>query len=136
MAVIVKSLIAALLATALGAVIYIQRDALNAARERVKRAEQTVRDQDSTIKTLTDTAAKTRRAAAKLQATNDHIAATLTERENLIESLQHDNATIRSWADTPLPDAIARLRERPAATGAYHQRLPDNQPVQSAGDGA
>jgi LysB family phage lysis regulatory protein len=138
MELIVKSLISALFVGALGLVIYVQRDRLDAAQERVERAEQATHDRDGTIKTLTDTAARNKWAAAKLQDDRDRIAATLNERENLIESLQHDNATIRSWADTPLPDAIARLRDRPAATGADNrpQRLPASDTLPTAGGGA
>ena len=117
MELILKSVIAALLVAVLGLVIYVQRGSLIAAQERVERAEQATRDRDDTIKTLTDTAARDKRAVAKLQAARENIAATLNERENLIESLQHDNPIIRSWAESPLPDAIARLRDRPAATG-------------------
>jgi LysB family phage lysis regulatory protein len=137
MELIVKSLISALFVGALGLVIYVQRDRLNAIQERVERAEQATRDRDGTIKTLTDTAARDKRAVAKLQAARENIAATLNERENLIESLQHDTATIRSWADTPLPDAIARLRDRPATTGADHlpQRLPASDALPAAGGG-
>jgi LysB family phage lysis regulatory protein len=138
MELIVKSLISALFVGALCLVIYVQRGSLNVAQERVERAEQATRDRDGTIKTLTDTAARNKQAAAKLQDDRDRISATLTERENLIESLQHDNATIRSWADTPLPDAIARLRERPATTGADNlpQRLPGSGTLPAAGGSA
>ncbi|WP_211465694.1 Rz-like lysis system protein LysB [Collimonas silvisoli] len=138
MELIVKSLISALFVGALGLVITVQHNGLKTAKERVERAEQTTRDRDSTIKTLTEVATRNKRAAAKLQAARDNIAATLTERENHIESLQHDNAIIRSWADTPLPDAIARLRERPAATGAdaYAQRLPSGNALPAAGSSA
>jgi LysB family phage lysis regulatory protein len=137
MELIVKSLISALFVAVLGLVIYVQRGSLIAAQERVERAEQATRDRDGTIKTLTEAAARDRLATAKLQAARENIAATLTERENLIESLQHENATIRSWADTPLPDAIARLRERPATTGADHlpQRLPASDALPAAGGG-
>jgi LysB family phage lysis regulatory protein len=138
MELIVKSVIAALFVGVLGLVIYVQRGSLAAAGERIERAEQATRDRDGTIKTLTDTAARDKKAAAKLQAARDDIAAILAERENLIESLQHDNATIRSWADAPLPDAIARLRDRPAATGADNlpQRLPGSSTLPAAGGGA
>jgi LysB family phage lysis regulatory protein len=138
MELIVKSIIAALFVAVLGLVIYVQRGSLIAAQERVERAEQATRDRDGTIKTLTEAAARDRLATAKLQAARENIAATLNERENLIESLQHDNATIRSWADTPLPDAIARLRDRPAATGADHlpQRLSASDALPVAGGGA
>jgi LysB family phage lysis regulatory protein len=138
MELIVKSIIAALFVAVLGLVIYVQRGALIAAQDRVERAEQATRDRDGTIKTLTDTAARNKTAAAKLQAARDTIATTLSKRENLIESLQHENATIRSWADTSLPDAIVRLRDRPATTGADNlsQRLPGSDPLPAAGGGS
>jgi LysB family phage lysis regulatory protein len=119
-------------------VIYVQRDSLQTAQERIERAEQATRDRDGTIKTLTDTAARDKRAAVKLQAARDNIAAALTERESQIESLLHDNPQVRSWFDTPLPDAIAGLRQHPAATGAgdYRQRLPGSHALQPASGGA
>jgi LysB family phage lysis regulatory protein len=138
MEVIVKSLITTLLIGAVGLVIYVQYNGLKEAQGRVKDAEQASRDRDNTIKALTAAANRNKKATAKLQGERNSIAATLTERENLIDNLQHENATIRSWADAPLPDAIARLRERPAATGAdaYTQRLPGSDALPAAGSGA
>ncbi len=138
MELIVKSLISALAVGALCLVIYVQRDGLTAAKERAELAEQEIGKRDAVITSLKDAATRNSKAAAKMQAAHDRISATLTERENLIESLQHDDPTIRSWADTPLPDAVARLREHPAATGAddYRQRLLSDHALQSAGDGA
>ncbi|SFD28659.1 Rz-like lysis system protein LysB [Collimonas sp. OK412] len=138
MEMIVKSLISALFVGALGLVIYVQYNGLKEAQSRIKDAEQATRDRDGTIKTLKAAADRDKRAAAKLQGERNSIAATLTERENLIENLQHENATIRSWADAPLPDAIARLRERAAVTGAaaYAERLPSGDALSAAGGSA
>jgi LysB family phage lysis regulatory protein len=138
MEVIVKSLMSALFVGALGLVIYVQYNGLKEAQGRIKDAEQATRDRDGTIKTLKAAADRDRKAAAKLQGERNSIAATLTERENLIDNLQHENVAIRSWADAPLPDAIARLRERPAATGAaaYAERLPGSDALSAAGRGA
>ncbi|MEO6934864.1 MAG: Rz-like lysis system protein LysB [Collimonas sp.] len=138
MELIVKSLISALAVGALCLVIVVQRDGLIAAKERATLAEQEIDKRDTVIIALKDAADRNRKGTAKLQTARDNIAASLTERENLIESLVHDNPTIRTWADTPLPDAVARLREHPAATGAdaYGQRLPSDHPLQSAGGGA
>ncbi|WP_211471703.1 hypothetical protein [Collimonas humicola] len=112
MELIAKSLISLLGIGALCLVIYVQRDSLTAAKERAEAAEQITRDRDN-------------------------IATTLTERENLIERLQHDDPAIRTWFDTPLPDAVARLREHPAVTGADadSQRLPSNHALPVAGSG-
>ncbi|PFH10867.1 LysB family phage lysis regulatory protein [Collimonas sp. PA-H2] len=140
MELIVKSFITALFVGALGLVIYVQHNSLRAAKERADHAEQATRDRDDTLKTMMEAATRKQKAAAKLQAARDDIAATLTERENLIESLLHDDSTIRTWFDTPLPDAVARLREHPAVTGADagadSQRLPSDHTLQPAGGSA
>ncbi|WP_442783680.1 Rz-like lysis system protein LysB [Collimonas fungivorans] len=138
MEVIVKSLISALFVGVLGLVIYVQYNGLKEAQGRIKDAEQASRDRDDTIKVLTAAANRNKKAAAELQGERNSIAATLTERENLIENLQHENTTIRTWADAPLPDAIARLREHPATTGAaaYAERLSGSDALSVAGSGA
>jgi LysB family phage lysis regulatory protein len=138
MELVVKSIIAALFVAVLGLVIVVQRDALVAAKDRAERAEQVARDRDGTIKTLMDTATRNRLATAKLQASNDNIAATLTERENLIANLLQDNPQVRTWADASLPDTVARLREHPAVTGAgdFPPHLPSGDPLPTAGGGA
>jgi len=128
---LVKNLISALGIGALCLVIAVQRDALTAAKERTALAEEKIGQRDTVITALKETAARNSKAAIKLQTAHDRIAATLTERESHIESLIHDNATIRRWADTPLPDAIVGLREHPAITGAddYRQRLSNAHPL-------
>ncbi|AEK60834.1 Rz-like lysis system protein LysB [Collimonas fungivorans] len=135
MELIVKSLITALLVGVLGVVIWIQRDALIAEKARTDRAEQAISDKDDAIKSLTEAAKKNKVSLSKLQADREGIAATLTERERTIENLQHENAAIRSWADTPLPDAIAGMRDHAAITGAddYRQRMPASNTMQPTG---
>ncbi|EKN5927801.1 LysB family phage lysis regulatory protein [Yersinia enterocolitica] len=46
----------------------------------------------------------------------------LAQRNNQIKRLYRENETLRRWADTPLPDDIIRLRQRPAFTGAADYR--------------
>lgn len=137
MELIVKSLIAALLVGLLGTVIWIQRDSLKAEQERANRAEQAVADKDGAIQVLIEAARRSKVAVGKLQADKEGIAATLNERERTIESLQYENATIRTWADTSLPDAIVRMRAHGTITGAddYRQRMPASDAVQPAGGG-
>lgn len=52
----------------------------------------------------------------------------LAQRNNQIKRLYRENETLRRWADTPLPDDIVRLRQRPAFTGAadYRQWLSES----------
>ncbi|HEN3618051.1 TPA: LysB family phage lysis regulatory protein [Yersinia enterocolitica] len=46
----------------------------------------------------------------------------LAQRNSQIKRLYRENETLRRWADTPLPDDIIRLRQRPAFTGAADYR--------------
>lgn len=73
-----------------------------------------------------------RRALAQQQT---DLARTASNRLTTIEELQHENATLRAWANTRLPDAISRLRKRPAVTGAaaYHQSVRDPEPLHPTG---
>ncbi|WP_423248206.1 Rz-like lysis system protein LysB [Yersinia enterocolitica] len=61
----------------------------------------------------------------------------LAQRNSQIKRLYRENETLRRWADTPLPDDIIRLRQRPAFTGAadYRQWLSESHalPISSSG---
>ncbi|EPC7928954.1 Rz-like lysis system protein LysB [Yersinia enterocolitica] len=46
----------------------------------------------------------------------------LAQRNSQIKRLYRENETLRRWADTPLPDDIIRLRQRPAFTGTADYR--------------
>ncbi|MCZ0930290.1 Rz-like lysis system protein LysB [Halomonas janggokensis] len=76
-----------------------------------------------------------RRDLARQQAALER---TASHRLTTIEELQRDNATLRAWANSRLPDAISRLRRRPAVTGAeaYHQSVRDPQPLHPTGQPA
>ncbi|HEK6320509.1 TPA: LysB family phage lysis regulatory protein [Yersinia enterocolitica] len=60
----------------------------------------------------------------------------LAQRNNQIKRLYRENETLRQWADTPLPDDIIRLRQRPAFTGAadYRQWLSEGHSVPVSGN--
>jgi LysB family phage lysis regulatory protein len=72
--------------------------------------------------------ANQRRALAQQQAA---LARTASNRLTTIEELHRENETLRAWATAPLPDAISRMRRRPAVTGAdaYHQSVRDAEPL-------
>ncbi|AQU84930.1 MULTISPECIES: Rz-like lysis system protein LysB [unclassified Halomonas] len=111
----------------------------NAAEARAELAEQRLaeahyREQQSQviINALWENARRLetqRRALAEQQAALTHTAA---NRQATIEELHRENATLRAWADTRLPTAVIRLRDRPAATGArdYYQSVRGAQPLQ------
>jgi len=72
--------------------------------------------------------ANQRRALAQQQAA---LARTASNRLTTIEELHRENETLRAWATAPLPDAVSRMRRRPAVTGAdaYHQSVRDAEPL-------
>lgn len=72
--------------------------------------------------------ANQRRALAQQQAA---LARTASNRLTTIEELHRENETLRAWATAPLPDAVSRMRRRPAVTGAdaYHQTVRDAEPL-------
>lgn len=59
----------------------------------------------------------------------------LAQRNSQLKRLYRENETLRRWADTPLPDDIIRLRQRPALTGAadYRQWLSEGHSVPVSG---
>lgn len=59
----------------------------------------------------------------------------LAQRNSQLKRLYRENETLRRWADTPLPDDIIRLRQRPAFTGAadYRQWLSEGHGVSVSG---
>ena len=56
-------------------------------------------------------------------------------RRQRLRQLESENEQIKLWADTLLPDGVARMRVRPAITGAkaYYKWLSEGNSVRSAG---
>ncbi|MEB0012565.1 hypothetical protein QN379_18055 [Glaciimonas sp. Gout2] len=136
MELIVKILVGVLLMGSMATVIVSQRASLITVKEQATRAEQGRDERDRIIATLQAADVKQRQATIKLQAARASMAVTLSERETLIEQLHHD-LSIRPWAVTPLPDAIARLRKRGSLTGAdaYRQWLSASHPLPVTSNG-
>lgn len=76
--------------------------------------------------------ANQRRALAQQQAA---LARTASDRLTTIEDLHRENETLRAWAAARLPDAVNRLRHRPAITGAaaYYESVRDAKPLHASG---
>ncbi|QEW34438.1 LysB family phage lysis regulatory protein [Erwinia billingiae] len=55
----------------------------------------------------------------------------LRDRQRRIEELKRENEELRIWANSRLPDAVVRLRKRPAIAGgeSYREWLSQNHPV-------
>lgn len=110
---------------------------------RLSEARQVVIDQQNTetirksgqLIALALTANANNQAQAQLRqqvASTDQL---LAQRNSQIKRLYRENETLRRWADTPLPDDIIRLRQRPAFTGAadYRQWLSEGHSLPVSG---
>lgn len=77
-----------------------------------------------------------RTAQTALRLMQNDLRTALAARHQLLEDLTRENTALRHWADQPLPDAAARLRQRPALTGAdaYRDWLSGRDPLHPAGD--
>ncbi|MCW4148526.1 Rz-like lysis system protein LysB [Halomonas sp. 18H] len=101
------------------------------AEQRLAESQQREAQHQIIIDSLWDNArrqANQRRALAQQQAA---LARTASNRLTTIEELHRENETLRAWATARLPDAVSRMRKRPAVTGAdaYHQSVRDAEPL-------
>lgn len=128
----------ALLMLALGLGNYLQHQQLQNLRERTAIAEQTARNNLAIIDTLEQHATAQRASLQALNRTQNSLREALSLREITIKQLERDNENYRHWAAVELPDAAARLRQRPAITGAnaYRQFLSGPEPVPAAAHSA
>lgn len=69
-----------------------------------------------------------------LQQRNAQLAAGAAGRDQRFKELTHENAEVKNWADTRLPDAVIRLQQRPVITGSegYHTYLSGSDALHSA----
>ena len=120
-------------ATAEGQVTTLQSD-LKAADDKAKEAELREQLKDTTINTLSGELTKQAEAAAQLQNQLGELSMTAATRADTIKRLKRENAELRSWADSPLPDPVIRLLKRPAITGAadYQDHLSGPDPLPAA----
>ncbi len=110
---------------------------------RLSEARQVVIDQQNTetirksgqLIALALTANANNQAQAQLRQQVASADQLLAQRNSQIKRLYRENATLRRWADTPLPDDIIRLRQRPAFTGAadYRQWLSEGHSLPVSG---
>ena len=112
---------------------------------RMKGASQTIERQGRDLKTTGEKLAKTNsqlialsilsetnnREQARLYAAAESTNALLRSRQRRIEELKRENEDLRRWADTLLPAAVIRMRERPALAGgaAYREWLSQSDAV-------
>lgn len=105
------------------------------AEQRLAESRQREQERQLVIDALWDNAVRLdaqRRATVQKQAQLERIA---SDRLATLQELQRENEDLRQWAGARLPDAVIRLRKRPAVTGAdaYRQSLRDPEPLHAAG---
>ncbi|VWD61361.1 protein lysB [Burkholderia lata] len=108
---------------------------LATARQQLADARQSLADRDGAIRRLQQDAADRASQQARLDRTQNAIASKLDAVRLENRRLIDENAALRAWADTRLPDDVVRLQTNPALTGAddYIGPLPDGEPVHAAG---
>ena len=101
-------------------------------------ARHAVAARDGTIAGLREDATEKAQQQQKLDVSTDKVAAKVEATRLQIEKVLHENPIARTWADTPLPDDVARLSASPAYAGAddFGSAVPDRDAVRAAGDGA
>jgi len=119
-----KTLIAllVLVATSVVALQYKHIQKLNAdnalTNEQLQTANSRVEAQASAISTLEKSISENGKAQVKLRQDLNIANARSDDYEHMIEVLKNENAAYRSWANSPLPDALILLQQHPAITGS------------------
>jgi LysB family phage lysis regulatory protein len=88
------------------------------AQNTAQTAQETVGRRDAVITDMQKKEREHAQALAQLEAKRAGIAAQLAQTERDFETLKNEKPEIRAWADSPLPDDIVRMYDRPARTGA------------------
>lgn len=97
-------------------------------------AQQALAARDDVIARMRQDAATHAQQQARLDRAHTAIASKLDAIRLENRRLTDENATLRAWADTPLPDDVVRLQASPALTGAddYVEHVPDGETVHAA----
>ena len=115
-------------------VLYFQHNQLVEQRERAAVAEQVSKDRLATLTHLQEQHQRQTLAFTALAKTSTAIKNAISNRDATIRRLERENDQYRQWADTLLPAAAQRLRQRPALAGAddYQHYLSTAEPLHPA----
>ncbi|RXV72420.1 protein lysB [Burkholderia stabilis] len=127
---------AAALAACIAVALYLhalRADLVYAQQQRVD-AQQALAARDDIIARMRQDAAEHAQQQARLDRSQAAIASKLDTIRLENRRLTDENAALRAWADTRLPDDVIRLQANPALTGAddYVEHVPDGEPVHAA----
>ena len=137
MTAILRTLAPYAISLVLAALMWFQRGQIESQDIALKAYGQIIKGQASDLTDLKERMTGQRLDLLQLERTQDEIRNALDQRTFDIERLKNENPQVRSWADSLLPDPIARLRQRPAITGtaAYAEYLRTRDAVQPASGG-
>jgi LysB family phage lysis regulatory protein len=138
MSALIRTLVPYALSLVLAALMWFQHNQIASQDTAIKAYGEIIKDQASDLASVTERMTGQRLEMVQLERRQEEIRIALDQRTFDIERLKNENPEVRRWADSLLPDPVARLRERPALTGsaAYAEYLRTRDTVQPAGGGA
>lgn len=115
--------------------VWTQRETIAAQGTAITQYGERIDQQDATLAAIRDGIKQAAAEQRKLAKTQEGFRSALAERQTELLELKRENEEFRLWADDVLPDVVARMRERPAITGArgYSEHLRARQPVRPGG---
>ncbi|RQR78691.1 protein lysB [Burkholderia sp. Bp9015] len=128
---------AALLGALAGGALYVR--ALRAENDdltdKLGQAKASIAARDATISGLKSDAVEKGRQQTQLDSSTAAVETVTSTIRQQIRKAVNENAAARAWADTPLPDDVARLSARSARTGTanFGAAMPDAVAVHAAG---
>ena len=135
MSAIVRVLAPYAISLTLAVILWLQHGQIASQDTALKAYGEIMKGQASDLANLADRVTGQRLDLVQLERTQEDIRNALDQRTFDFERLKNENPEIRNWADSLLPDPVARLRHRPALTGAaaYAEYLRARDAVQPAG---
>ncbi len=105
-------------------------------REKLESTERDLAGQSRVLAAYREQSQKNAELAAEQQLLVTSLSSEASVRRQRVRQLESENEQIKRWADTLLPDGVARMRMRPAITGAkaYYQWLSEDNSVRPAGN--
>ena len=102
---------------------------------KLRSTEQQLAGQSKVLAAYREQSQKNAELVAEQQSMVASLSSEATVRRQRLRQLESENEQIKLWADTLLPDGVARMRVRPAITGAkaYYKWLSEGNSVRSAG---
>lgn len=97
-----------------------------------------VKTQQAIIGAMADHSMQIQAAHSQMRAQIATVAGLNYRHEQTIRTLEQANETLKNWSNSPLPDPVVRLRQRPAITGSanYRDWLSERDALSTAADPA